>query len=663
MQMLPAILPNAPSAAAHLGKASEPTTEGVFQNVLNQESGKAGTTEPKLLAKQSEAKTAKNKATNSSLSDEQQPDATSEAIVNQEAQAILAVAQNLIPESSIQGQPQDKQTGSEQAVAPATEALQEQTTLRKFKGLSHTENPSEKTTAILTGKQPAAEIHTIRTAANNAGLHQTADIQGVQSSANNAGPQLAMDNAEIQMDGKPAQNQPVAKAPQSGKRATEGTGTPLPQVAVESQSTETLKTVASQTNKEVELPLAAVQQPATTPASFGINVAAGKPVATEPTAQVANNILRQQEQTSTSVSEIAVSVEEQTKTSAQQITPAQTVLASVVPNGQPAPSNTARKIKTETLGDSRFTQLLGRQDPAMTGILAADNAPTASADLENPGLVLHNIAGLNAAVQTTAATGSQPAAENAFHPEFATGENPIKGTAIQSEKVMSPAPTTEALTGQQANSTQPAELETQPVSSKIDNLASGNNETAPGLTEGSVQHPLAGSASAPVFSPAQAPAAHATTLQQNTGFPIPEQEVMAQVIQRSSLRELEGKRELTVELNPKDLGQVKLNLVQEKDQLQLHLQAQSNEVRDILEKHLPRLQEALQQQGLRLETIQVSVDAQRNNTQGFFERQQQQQAQRNPWQHANRSSLRSEEPVLPVQAAMTSSAKGLSLRI
>ena len=138
---------------------------------------------------------------------------------------------------------------------------------------------------------------------------------------------------------------------------------------------------------------------------------------------------------------------------------------------------------------------------------------------------------------------------------------------------------------------------------------------------------------------------------------------MAQVIQRSSLRELEGKREITVELHPENLGQVKLNLIQEKDQLQLHLQAQSNEVRDILEKHLPRLQEALQQQGLRLETIQVSVDAQRNNSQGFFERQQQQQAQRNPWQHANRSSLRSEEQVLPVQAAMASSAKGLSLRI
>ena len=68
---------------------------------------------------------------------------------------------------------------------------------------------------------------------------------------------------------------------------------------------------------------------------------------------------------------------------------------------------------------------------------------------------------------------------------------------------------------------------------------------------------------------------------------------MEQVIQRSSLRELEGKRELTVELHPKDLGQVKLNLVQEKDQLQLHLQAQNSEVRDILEKHLPRLQEAL----------------------------------------------------------------------
>ena len=357
--------------------------------------------------------------------------------------------------------------------------------LQKFKGLSHTDSPSGKTTAILTGKQPAAEIQTIltgkqpaaeiqtiRTAANKAGPQQAADIQGVQTSAINEAPQLDIDNVGIQMDGKPAQNQPVAKAPQSGKGATEGTGIPLPQVAVESQPTEMLKTVAPQTNKEVELPLASAQQ-AAAPVASDAKLAASKPVAAEATVQMAKDTHRQHEQTSTSVSEIAVSVAEQTKTSTQQITPAQTALASIVPNGQPAPSNTTRKIKTETLGDSRFLQLLGRQDPTTTGTLAADNAFTAAIGLENPGLGLRNIANLNPATQATAATNSQPAAESAFHTVFTTGANPIKGADIQAEKVASPTPGIEPLTGQQANLTQPAELVTQPVSPEIDNLESG----------------------------------------------------------------------------------------------------------------------------------------------------------------------------------------------
>jgi flagellar hook-length control protein FliK len=146
------------------------------------------------------------------------------------------------------------------------------------------------------------------------------------------------------------------------------------------------------------------------------------------------------------------------------------------------------------------------------------------------------------------------------------------------------------------------------------------------------------------------------------GTVLPDHEVVEQILQGSSLRELEGKRHLTVELHPEELGQVKLELVQEKDRLQLHLQAQSSEVRDILEKHLPRLQETLQHQGLRLENIQVSVDAQRNNSQGFFERQQQ-QGHRSPWQQATQGSLRAEEQPVAARPDGRASASGLSLRI
>lgn len=588
MQMLPAILPNTPSAAARQGKASEPNTEGVFQNVLNQESSQTVKTEAKLSAKQSEGKTAKHKATDSFSSDEQQSDTPSEEIVNQEAQALLAVAQSLIPPSSSRTQLLEEPEVFAQPVAADTEIVPAQSALQMLNGLSHTDSPSKKSTV------------------NNA-------------------------------------SQPMAETLQSGKEVTEGTATPMLQAAVESQSVEISKTVVPQT---------------ATPVMTGANLPANKPVAAETAAQMENSIRKQAEQTSIAVSEIAVSMADPTNKSAQLIAPAQSGLAPVVPNGQPGVPNPTRKTKTEPLGDSRFTQLLGRQDTTLPGTMAVDKSPTMATDFESL------IDGLNPSNLAAEETSPQTATATVLYPTFAKGANPLEGAAIQPEKVVSPAPGIAENTGEDAITTQAAEFATQLVYAENETLVSGNNETATGLSENSAHSAMAGSVSAPVFSPAQAPATHATTLQQNTGFPIPEQEVMAQVIQRSSLRELEGKREITVELNPEDLGQVKLNLVQEKDQMKLHLQAQSSEVRDILEKHLPRLQEALQQQGLRLETIQVSVDAQRNNTQGFFERQQQQQqAQRNPWQQANRSSLRIEEQSLPVQAAMASSAKGLSLRI
>jgi flagellar hook-length control protein FliK len=51
--------------------------------------------------------------------------------------------------------------------------------------------------------------------------------------------------------------------------------------------------------------------------------------------------------------------------------------------------------------------------------------------------------------------------------------------------------------------------------------------------------------------------------------------------------------------------------------------AQTRQVQEILEKHMPRLQEALQNQGIKVDQIEVSVDSQGNRGREFFDRNHQ----------------------------------------
>jgi flagellar hook-length control protein FliK len=509
MQMLPATLPNTPSAA-RVGKPSDSSTEGVFQSVLNQQSGKANKAEPTSVPQQSEAKSAKRHTTESSTTKEKAKETAPDAMPDADAQA-LAAAQNLVPtrSNSLQGQIPD---GSE---LDAVSSIQ-------------------------------TDLH------------------------------VATEQAD--------QEHPFDLA--DGKTITE-------------QLSETAK-----------------------PSANGA------------------------QQLSNALSPAATSEQAKTYSSVQQIATTQNAqIPAILPGTLGSGTAPSLKAKSTSLGDHRFAQLLGRGDTpgselSGTKITAGENS----------------VSGLSENTDMTPAAQTLTANDGHSLLQQDSGNGKSNGTHSVGMETLQAV-------GEETSPSLPEDQALQLNALVSESPTSGSNEMSGGINANNGQAPMLGNLMTPGSSVVHTSAAQEASLQQKSGFFVPEQDVMEQVIQRSSLRELEGKRHLTVELHPEDLGQVKLNLVQEQDRLQLHLQAQSSEVRDILEKHLPRLQEALQQQGLRLETIQVSVDAQRNNAQGFFERQQQQQAQQNPWRHANRSSLQSEEQHLPIQANRQSSDKGLSLRI
>lgn len=124
-------------------------------------------------------------------------------------------------------------------------------------------------------------------------------------------------------------------------------------------------------------------------------------------------------------------------------------------------------------------------------------------------------------------------------------------------------------------------------------------------------------------------AAPAAPLHQAPGLPVSEAHVMDQVIHRfTGHRQLESGT-VVLRLHPQELGELRMEIKVEQDNIKAHITTNNPQVQDILDRHLPRLRDALEQQGMNLEQMQVTVAPGDNgNTQLFQEHRGRQQARR-----------------------------------
>ena len=162
--------------------------------------------------------------------------------------------------------------------------------------------------------------------------------------------------------------------------------------------------------------------------------------------------------------------------------------------------------------------------------------------------------------------------------------------------------------------------------------------------------------------PLQSSSAEAGSIRLASGEFLSESQVVNQVLERISVDRAGNQSRIVIKMNPEELGEVKLALTMEKDQLRAHLLTQNHQVQEILEKHLPKLHEALSQQGVKLEDIQVGVDSNRHSGQEAFANHQQPESFRRHF-NAPAGSVNN-APVQPITASAHSvSTQGLSLRI
>lgn len=94
-----------------------------------------------------------------------------------------------------------------------------------------------------------------------------------------------------------------------------------------------------------------------------------------------------------------------------------------------------------------------------------------------------------------------------------------------------------------------------------------------------------------------------------SGMLMQENQLIDQVARNINLQGNGDRSQMTLRLYPEELGELKLELVMEKGGIKAHIQAQTAQVQEVLERHMPRLREAFAQQGLQLDDVEVSLDS------------------------------------------------------
>jgi len=97
-----------------------------------------------------------------------------------------------------------------------------------------------------------------------------------------------------------------------------------------------------------------------------------------------------------------------------------------------------------------------------------------------------------------------------------------------------------------------------------------------------------------------------------TGTAVPEGTVVDQMISHFSVNKQMETGSVNLRLYPQELGELRMEIKVEQDNVKAHIIAQNPQAQEMIDRHLPRLREALEQQGLHLQHVEVTVAANEN---------------------------------------------------
>lgn len=104
-----------------------------------------------------------------------------------------------------------------------------------------------------------------------------------------------------------------------------------------------------------------------------------------------------------------------------------------------------------------------------------------------------------------------------------------------------------------------------------------------------------------------------------SGTEVPHSQIINQVIDRFTVNRTLESGNITLKLHPEELGELRMEIKVEQDNIKAHITTQNPQVQEILDRHLPRLREALEQQGLNLEHMKVTVASEDGSNSQLFQ--------------------------------------------
>jgi flagellar hook-length control protein FliK len=93
-------------------------------------------------------------------------------------------------------------------------------------------------------------------------------------------------------------------------------------------------------------------------------------------------------------------------------------------------------------------------------------------------------------------------------------------------------------------------------------------------------------------------------------------QTMEQIVQKAALHLKNGQSEVQLQLKPEYLGQVRMQIITENQQVVIRIVAETPMVKEMLESQGQQLKHDLQQQGLKLDDLEVTVSQHSNPQEG-----------------------------------------------
>ncbi len=155
----------------------------------------------------------------------------------------------------------------------------------------------------------------------------------------------------------------------------------------------------------------------------------------------------------------------------------------------------------------------------------------------------------------------------------------------------------------------------------------------------------------------------ARVMQLPSGQRLPESQLVDQVVTHLAGSHDGESGRMRLRLHPAELGSLRLDLIVEGDRVRAHLQAQSQQVQDVLDRHLPQLRDALHQQGLKIDEFRVDVQGgkeQHQEQQFAHQRGDQNRTTAGPWLN---DDWPQPELEIPLAQLLEPSSGGISLHV